>query len=474
MMESMDFVPILIQSIFQFSGTVQVKNFEIVAGLCQLSPTSRPIIFGCIEKQLDKLINLVLSSEMPDANRAAGLTLLNSVISKMQDVEASSLRERFKLDMIVALVSARTDSREIQRQVDTYRKITGATDKVPLYSINPVENQVITDCKKLTTQLLGLDDILKILSEYFSHLGAMPTTVNGKNSWRLIDVLIQILSDIGVTSNDQDLCKAACVQLLEHYNLIPEDIVHHQTKQVDPDLPSEDIEAFLPPPLAKELTEPPTTPEKPGEIKTDAPATQPTGPTEPPTGLPPPVASGGEVIPPPPSEGIPPPPMGIPAPPGGIPAPPGGIPAPPGGIPAPPGGIPPPPFGGIPPPPGGIPAPPGLGGPPPPPGFGGPPGPPGMAKIPTKPEIKPNVKMRNFNWTKLNYRVILGTIWEGVDETKIEVYPYELELLYGQAEKKKAEIKQVRQKAITLLDTKRSQNICSFLFFPFFSFFFSF
>src|SRR5437868_1432293 len=59
--------------------------------------------------------------------------------------------------------------------------------------------------------------------------------------------------------------------------------------------------------------------------------------------------------------------------------------------------------------------------PPPPgmPGMPGPPPPPGMLVGPKKPVIKPNVKMRQMNWTKILPRQIKGTIWEDLDDEEV-------------------------------------------------------
>ncbi|KAJ6242299.1 inverted formin-2 [Anaeramoeba flamelloides] len=149
---------------------------------------------------------------------------------------------------------------------------------------------------------------------------------------------------------------------------------------------------------------------------------------------PPPPKLGGGGMPPPPNFGggsTPPPPKlgggGMPPPPnfggGGMPPPPnfgggGGMPPPPnfggGGMPPPPnfgggGGMPPPPnFGGG----GGMPPPPnfgggGGGGMPPPPNFGG-----GGGLLAKK--RRPNVKMKQLFWKKVNQRNMADTIWQDV------------------------------------------------------------
>lgn len=117
---------------------------------------------------------------------------------------------------------------------------------------------------------------------------------------------------------------------------------------------------------------------------------------------PPPGGTGGPPPPPPPpgSTGVPPPPP----PPGGT----GGAPPPP----PPPGGP------GVPPPPGGP------GGPPPPPG-------PMAPKRPPKAKMKPNKKMKGFQWNKIPDTKIDNTIWEKTNDGNVKLDAMELESLFG-------------------------------------------
>jgi hypothetical protein len=136
------------------------------------------------------------------------------------------------------------------------------------------------------------------------------------------------------------------------------------------------------------------------------------------------------------------------------------------------GGPPPPPpppgagagGGGPPPPP---PPPPGAGGGPPPP-----PPPPGMGvpkAVPTKPALKPSVKMKGLQWQKINARDIEDTIWKKVNDEKLyrELDREHIEQLFGSTAKAKSKDSsaatdgaQAKPKAVQLIDPRRAQNIC--------------
>eukprot|EP01125_Pyxidicula_operculata_P000689 TRINITY_DN1065_c1_g5_i1.p1 TRINITY_DN1065_c1_g5~~TRINITY_DN1065_c1_g5_i1.p1 ORF type:complete len:1376 (-),score=371.31 TRINITY_DN1065_c1_g5_i1:464-4387(-) len=176
-------------------------------------------------------------------------------------------------------------------------------------------------------------------------------------------------------------------------------------------------------------------------------------PEETTTAPPPPPVTDGAPPPPPPIIGGGPPPPPPPITGGGPPPPPPPI---TGGGPPPP---PPPGTGGPPPPP------PGPGrGPPLPPGARGAPGAPGL-KLPPKPVIKPNKKMRQFHWTTVHARKVAGTVWENLDETNIEIPSSLLEKFFGEdpeAENAAANKSEADKKKVTtliLLETKRWQNI---------------
>uniref|UniRef100_A0A7S4P918 FH2 domain-containing protein n=1 Tax=Paramoeba aestuarina TaxID=180227 RepID=A0A7S4P918_9EUKA len=185
------------------------------------------------------------------------------------------------------------------------------------------------------------------------------------------------------------------------------------------------------------------------------------------------VAAGGA-----PAEGGAPPPP----PPGGAPGAEGGgappPPPPPGGPPGAEGSGPPPP----PPPPGGAPGgppppppPPGGGGPPPPPGAG----PPGPPKRPAKKKVAPPVKMKAFNWTKIADAKIDGTIWENVNDDRVDLDVDQLTSLFCAAKPKPAVVegaeggagggpsgggpaggeKKQKKQAASVLDFQRSNNI---------------
>jgi hypothetical protein len=138
------------------------------------------------------------------------------------------------------------------------------------------------------------------------------------------------------------------------------------------------------------------------------------------------------------------------------------------------GGPPPPPFpGGA----GGGDAP-VTGGPPPPPmpgGGGGAPPPPPMpgkkaagAAEKKKADVKPNTKMKAFNWTKIPPRKVEGSIWSKVDDTKVKVDAKALEEFFGAAvaEAKPAKAptspaagKDGKEHVITVLEPHRAQNL---------------
>ena len=94
---------------------------------------------------------------------------------------------------------------------------------------------------------------------------------------------------------------------------------------------------------------------------------------------------------------------------------------------------PPPPPAAAPPPPG-PPPPPGAGGPPPPPppGPGGPPPPPGAAGpvMPAKRVIKPNVPLKQLNWTKVANHKVADTLWKNVNDEEVKINITELEDLF--------------------------------------------
>lgn len=81
------------------------------------------------------------------------------------------------------------------------------------------------------------------------------------------------------------------------------------------------------------------------------------------------------------------------------------------------------------PPPPGPPPPPGAGGPPPPPGA------PGMGApgIPAKKVIKPNVNMKQLNWTKLANHKVADTLWKGINDEDVKINISELEQLFQKA-----------------------------------------
>eukprot|EP01116_Phalansterium_solitarium_P017252 TRINITY_DN419_c0_g2_i2.p1 TRINITY_DN419_c0_g2~~TRINITY_DN419_c0_g2_i2.p1 ORF type:complete len:1136 (-),score=432.75 TRINITY_DN419_c0_g2_i2:123-3530(-) len=224
------------------------------------------------------------------------------------------------------------------------------------------------------------------------------------------------------------------------------------------------------PPANDEVASPPAPPPPPPPPASDsAPPPPPPPPPAPPSAdfapppPPPPAPSNGVAPPPPPppmSDGGPPPPP-PPPPPGAGPPPP---PPPPGGPPPPP----PPPGAGPPPPP------PPPGGPPPPPPPGGlppplPPGGPrsaaavgGVAGLPIKPVIKPKLKLKRFNWTKLPNSKIPGTVWIECKDVSLDEDQFESTFVAketapagGSGAKKAADPKA----KTSLLDMKRANQV---------------
>ena len=171
----------------------------------------------------------------------------------------------------------------------------------------------------------------------------------------------------------------------------------------------------------------------------------------PPPPPPPLMGSAPPPPPPPPMGGAPPPP---PPPMGGAPPPPppppqkGGAPPPP----PPPGGAPPPP-----PPPGGAPRPPG------PPGPPGMPPPPGGAPAPPKGKFKhnPKVPMKNVMWSMVTQNNIKDTIWENLDDLKIQIDTEHLEKEYSKPvviTKMTTSTGPVVQVKVSLLGPERAKN----------------
>ncbi|KAM9980240.1 hypothetical protein ACTFIZ_006482 [Dictyostelium cf. discoideum] len=103
----------------------------------------------------------------------------------------------------------------------------------------------------------------------------------------------------------------------------------------------------------------------------------------------------------------------------------------------------------------GIPLPPGV--PPPPP-------PPGGKLAPSTPQLcsrPPSIKMKSYQWTRYRTRNVTNTFWKNVNLTKYnDCLPHEqIEGLFGAAifEKKEKELKKGSE--VTVIDTKRAQNI---------------
>ena len=356
------------------------------------------------------LLDILTSTTTETDQKEAVLTLLNALINRMEDAESSTYRKKYNLDLVLSLLSARPPSRELHTQIDTYQTLSGFTKSMPIYSINTEENLAVKKCKELTGQLLGFTSLIPYLTEYFEYLSYLPRSGQaGINAWKLISNCIQCAVKVGPTADERDLCKNIVKELSEVYDI---SISASEVPGKSTDESTQPDVVTKPTPVTKvdkvsttEANKISDTGKKP-EVKTESKRIQ--NIITPPT----PPQSGDAV---------------------GIPLPPGG----PVGVPA------------APPPPGGIPAAPSMGGP------GG---------IPKKPVIKPNIKMRKFNWTKINYRAAQNTFWETVDESNIKLNSKQLESIFGLAEtKKKAVVNEItKPKTIHLLETKRSQNLCKF------------
>ncbi|EAY00006.1 Formin Homology 2 Domain containing protein [Trichomonas vaginalis G3] len=192
-----------------------------------------------------------------------------------------------------------------------------------------------------------------------------------------------------------------------------------------------------PPPGAAGLVPPPPPPPPPGASLVPPPPPPPPGAAGlvPPPPPPPPGAGGIPPPPPPPGAGIPPPPPGVP----GIPPPPG---AP--GLPPPPPGVP-----GIPPPPGA----PGL--PPPPPGMRR-----NAAQNLRRHNTAPPTKMKGFFWQKINDVQAKGTVWDTMDDLKLDFSKLEKAFAAKPPPEKKAKApKKEAPKQVELLDSNRTRSV---------------
>jgi len=87
--------------------------------------------------------------------------------------------------------------------------------------------------------------------------------------------------------------------------------------------------------------------------------------------------------------------------------------------------------------------------------------------LPKKRVIKPSVKLRGLNWQPI--KKIDGTVWEETDDEKVKIDLGELEELFCQAKAPKPEDPNgaakptgpAKPQVVSLLDMKRSQNLCT-------------
>lgn len=85
--------------------------------------------------------------------------------------------------------------------------------------------------------------------------------------------------------------------------------------------------------------------------------------------------------------------------------------------------------------------------------------------LPNKPVIKPPMKLRGFNWTKIPAIKVDKTMWMDIDESKapVRVEMPELCELFGEVEIKKEAValseRDERPKTVELVDSKRSTNV---------------
>ena len=427
-------VEIIVHSLSYFtSGDDLIKLLELLAGMALLSDSAHGEILRHIRhKVIDPLIDVLSSCRSSSEEKEAILTFFNALINRMDDVEAMSFRKKYQLDLVLSLVSARPSSKELHTQLDTYQSIIGVTQEMPVYSINSEENAIVQKCKDLTSQLIGFDSLLPILSDYFEHLSFLPRSgVSGVNSWKLIDNAIQCAMKVGPKVDETTLIKEVVTELAEVYDIsisftsdsspIKENEnveVSQDNKQSVPVKPEKEVSVSLEtpkPPSEKKTPKSESIEQKPSTSEsvsapTPVPESKPTSP--PITKISPDKKSTPEKI----------------------------------QTTGPAINIPPPTPGGIPPPPGIPGAPPIMG---------------GASTVPKKPVIKPNIKMRRFNWTKINYRAAQGSFWENVNESKYDIDSKKLELVFGIVETKKSTVKEItKPKTVHLLETRRSQNLC--------------
>jgi hypothetical protein len=90
--------------------------------------------------------------------------------------------------------------------------------------------------------------------------------------------------------------------------------------------------------------------------------------------------------------------------------------------------------------------------------------PPGMN--PKKPAqfVNSHVKLKQFHWSKIPNRSIEGTVWQALDDERVDVNYQEVETLFCQPVAKKKDKEQVKepskkQEVVKLIDDKRSYNI---------------
>jgi hypothetical protein len=432
---------LLVGSMKHVSTYMKVNILQVLAVLCIVDVDAHRHVLECWKPHVHQLLELLSEDRASSMElRTAAMTFINALVSadahdelqQEMDFVSDALVESGMKTSITRMRSLPNLPQPLELQLDIFEE--NHEESMPVVQNPDTVFQQLKDAVKGTPVYPQFVQVLNHLL-LLRRLGRP-----GKISWSILDRFVQVAT-ISVhkdASNAVEVAKLICTKL--QVSLEKGDAVDLSGITEEGPAPSSSSSVGEGGPPAPPLPgadggPPPPPPPPPGS-----------GDGGPPP--PPPLPGSGADGPPPP----PPPPPGMDG--GGGPPPPPPL---PGG-----GGD----DGGPPPPP----PPPGMGGPPPPPpppGGKGPPPPPGVkaaAAIPKKPKIKPNQKMKQFNWTMLKYNAIKDTIWTGLDDAKISLDPKGLEEHFAAIVSVKKEgldnaTMRPKKQLISVLDMKRSQNI---------------
>lgn len=430
---------------------MKVNILQVLAVLCIVDSDAHRHVLECWKPHVAQLLELLAEDRQSSMElRTAAMTFINALVSAdahdelQQDMDfvSDALIEAGMKLAITRMRSLPNLPQSLELQLDIFEE--NHEESMPVVQNPDTVFQQLKDAVKGTPVYPQFVQVLNHLL-LLRRLGRP-----GKISWSVLDRFVQIaaISISKDASNAVAAAKLICDKVLvsiEKGDVVDLSGIPDETAPVSSGAPP------APPPPGSDGGAPPPPP-PPGIAGADD-----GGPPPPP---PPPPPGGGPPPPPPPpgsGEGGPPPPPPLPGGGDGGPPPP---PPPPGGDGGPPPPPPPPGPGGGPPPP---PPPPGGKGPPPPPGPKGPP----AAPEPKKPKIKPNQKMKQFNWTQFKTKkAVNGTVWEGLDDERVKLDSKVLEDHFAAivaVKKDAADNATLRPKKqlISVLDMKRSQNICT-------------